>query len=91
MRESIKERGVILVAFTPLPQEPFGQLRPICQCLLLFRFLDLLQQRRHIGPQFAASFLFGFGEFGERLRIAQAGEVGVGTELTRRAAVSYNG
>jgi len=53
--------------------------------------LNLFQQRRHIGPQLAAGFLLGFGEFGERLRIAQAGEVGVGTELTRRAAVSYNG
>jgi hypothetical protein len=45
---------------------------------LLLCFLGLLQQRRHIGPQLAAGFLLGFGKFGERRRIAQAGEVGIG-------------
>jgi hypothetical protein len=43
-----------------------------------FLILNLLQHRRHIGPQLAAGFLFGFGQFGERLRVADAGEVGFG-------------
>jgi hypothetical protein len=51
---------------------------------LLLCFLGPLQQRLHIGPQLAAGFLLGFGEFGERLRIAQAGEVGVGLPVLER-------
>jgi hypothetical protein len=51
---------------------------------LLLHFLGPLQQRRHIGPELAAGFLLGFGEFGERRRIADAGEVGIGLPVLER-------
>jgi hypothetical protein len=54
---------------------------------LLLCFLDFLQQRRHVRPLVAAGFLLGFGQFGERPRIAQAGEIGVGLQRNRFSSI----